>query len=188
MLFRSLGVEPRWNIGNYGLYADLIVTRLAPHYESRALAETMVAFQKLFMFDVTLAIEAYIAFGMMARMQEVTGALLASTDLLSLSSGEVETASREIAQAIEQIARGAVEQTENAGLIRDEVGQVQESASQVADQARQQAEALTNAINRSRETAGVSRDRLIALVRASDRKSTRLNSSHIPLSRMPSSA
>ena len=81
-------IKPLYS-GNYGLYADLIVTRLAPHYESRALAETMVAFQKLFMFDVTLAIEAYIAFGMMARMQEVTGALLASTDLLSLSSGEV---------------------------------------------------------------------------------------------------
>jgi methyl-accepting chemotaxis protein len=152
-----LQIEPRWNIGNYGTYAQIIFPRLAPHFDSVTLAETMVAFQKLFMFDVTLAIEAYIAFGMMARMQEVTGALLTSTDLLSLSSGEVETASREIAQGIEQIAKGAIEQTENAGLIRDEVGQVQDAASQVADQAHQQAQALTAAIARSRDTASVSR-------------------------------
>jgi len=152
-----LGVHPRWNMGNYGTYAQLIFPRLAPHLDPTQLAETVVAFQKLLMFDASLAIESYIAFGMMARMQEVTGALLGATDMLSLSSGEVETASREIAQAIEQIARGAVEQTENAGLIRDEVGQVQESADMVAMQAREQAEALTTAIARSRETADVSR-------------------------------
>ena len=80
-----------------------------------------------------------------------------ATDLLSLSSGEVETASREIAQAIEQIARGAVEQTENAGQIRDEVGQVQSSAEHVTEQANQQVQALMAAIQRSRDTAEVSR-------------------------------
>ena len=69
-----LDVKPRWNVGNYATYAGLIFPRMAQHLEGEELANTLASFMKVFVLDISLAIEAYVG-GLMDRLVQVNGRL-----------------------------------------------------------------------------------------------------------------
>jgi methyl-accepting chemotaxis protein len=107
----KLNVEPRWNLGNYGVFAKLIYPLLAQRLKGNNLAKTIVAFQKMFVLDMTLAIETYISEGVLEQLVEMHGSLGAPLVELQTGTSQLDTAMREIATAVGEIAQGAVSQT-----------------------------------------------------------------------------
>ncbi len=132
-----LDVKPRWNLGNYSTYAQLIFPRLAEHLEGEELVNTILAFQKLMTLDGSLAIEAYNG-GLMDRMVDVESRLGSTATALVDGSGQVDTATKEIAEAIAQIAKGANEQTEAMAGAQQEMQQLSDFVTQIATGAGQQ--------------------------------------------------
>ncbi|PKN80157.1 MAG: hypothetical protein CVU47_09535 [Chloroflexi bacterium HGW-Chloroflexi-9] len=106
-----LDIKPRWNLGNYATYADILFPILGSQLPPEELLPTVTAFQKAFTLDGSLAVESYVD-GLMARLVDVNDRLLPVAETLAEGSEQVETASREIADAIAQVARGAGEQTD----------------------------------------------------------------------------
>ena len=133
-----LDIRPRWNVLNYNTYAELVLDLLKDHLKGERLARTLLAFQKLFTFDVTLAVESYIAYGVMAKLRQTAGELFPAARKLDGAAGEVGIATQEIARAVEQVATGATNQTQSATALRDDVKQVESLATQLADSAQQQ--------------------------------------------------
>ena len=78
----ELDVKPRWNVGNYATYTRLVYARLAKNLKGDVLVNTMLAFQRAFMLDASLAVEAY-QDGLLQRLAEVNERLAPSTEVLS---------------------------------------------------------------------------------------------------------
>lgn len=116
-----LNVEPRWNLGNYALYADLVYRRLAKKLKGDKLVETILAFNRAFTLDMTLAVETYMSEGVLQRLVDVDETLVESVKSLDEGSSQVDAASREIANAIQDIARGATEQTAAMSAVNAEM-------------------------------------------------------------------
>jgi len=106
-----LNVEPRWNVGNYAVYAELVFPILARKLKGQKLLDTILAFNRAFMLDATLAVETYISEGVLQRLVDVDEALVSSVTSMDDGTSQVDAASREIANAVQDIARGASEQT-----------------------------------------------------------------------------
>ena len=173
-----LDVKPRWNLGEYAVYSGLIYPILAEHLDGQELAATLLAFQKIFTLDGSLAVESYITAGLLDRIVDVTGRLGPVSDGLAQSSEQVETASKEIADAISQVARGATEQTISLNDANRDVESVLENISTIADAASRQSgetdaarldsesmqECLYDVLDRSRAAAGNGAETLQAAV------------------------
>ena len=133
-----LNVEPRWNVGNYAYYLDLVAQRLAKKMRGEQLMRTLLAFQKVFVLDATLAVETYISEGVLQTLVDVNETLGESSGTLSDGAGQVNAAAQEIATAITEIAQGATDQTDAMNSLNDEMGQLAEAIGQVADGAEEQ--------------------------------------------------
>lgn len=162
----KLDVKPRWNLGNYATYADLLFPMIAEHFEGEELAQTLLSFQKVFTLDGSLAVESYVD-GLMRRLVDVNDRLLPVAQTLAEGAEQVETASKEIADAISQVARGAGEQTESllqasndletllstiVGVTEAAARQAEETESAGSDAASMQ-EGLADVVERSRTAA-----------------------------------
>ena len=105
-----LDVKPRWVLGNYAMYSELVLARLSRHMEGDQLNRTFLAFIKLFSLDGSLLTEAYVG-AMLDRMAGVYDRLGPAAGSLADSAGQVSLASGEIAKAIQQVAASASQQT-----------------------------------------------------------------------------
>lgn len=144
MRHADLDVKPRWNVGNYATYAALVFPRLAAHLEGEALTATMLSFQKAFILDISLAIEAYVG-GLMDRLVDVNGRLVPASIALSDGAEQVESASKEIAGAVQEIARGAADQTESMGNARGLMETLGDAVQRVSEGASRQSESVGQA-------------------------------------------
>ena len=147
----ELDVKPRWNMGNYATYAGLVFPKLADHLSGDELVDTILAFQRLFTLDASLAVESYVG-GLMDRLVAVNGRLGPGAMALADGTGQVDTASKEIATAIQQIAQGAADQTETMTAARGEMEKLTEAVQQVSRGATEQTEGV--------EKAGVSSEEM----------------------------
>lgn len=93
-----LDVKPRWNVGNYSLFASLMFPRLAAKMGTDELTATIVSMQKIFTFDMSLAVEAYVG-GLMDRLVDLNTRLGPSAASLADGSSQVSLAAKEIADA-----------------------------------------------------------------------------------------
>ena len=139
-----LDVKPRWNVGNYATYAALIYPRLAAHLDGKDLVDSIIAFQKLFTLDISLAVEAYVG-GLMDRLVEVNNRLGPTSVALADGSAQVDEAAKEIAGAIQQIAQGAADQTQTMSNARAEMEKLSEAVGQVAKGAVDQTQGVEKA-------------------------------------------
>ena len=135
----KLDVKPRWNLGNYATYADLIFPLLAEKLSGDELTQTLLSFQKVFTLDGSLAVESYVD-GLMDRLVVVNDRLGPVSRGLAEGSDQVETASKEIADAIAQVARGAGEQTESLLQVNHDLESILQTIVGVAESAARQAE------------------------------------------------
>ncbi|MGE3961714.1 MAG: methyl-accepting chemotaxis protein [Dehalococcoidia bacterium] len=135
----KLDVKPRWNLGNYATYAELIFAELSKHLQGDELTQTLLSFQKVFTLDGSLAVESYVD-GLMDRLVDVNDRLVPVSAGLAEGADQVETASREIADAIMQVARGAGEQTESLLQVNHDLESVLQTIVGVAESAARQAE------------------------------------------------
>lgn len=133
-----LDVKPRWNIGNYSMFAQLMFPRLAARMEKDELTATIVSLQKVFTFDMSLAVEAYVG-GLMDRLVDLNARLGPSAVSLADGSGQVSLAAKEIADAVQQIATGVTEQMNALLGARNNVDELSEAISTVAEGASEQA-------------------------------------------------
>jgi len=139
-----LDVKPRWNVGNYALYARLVFPRLAKEISGNELVDTILSFQKAFMLDATLAVEAYLA-GLFDRMVNVDKQLAPAAGSLAAGAAQVDEASKEIASGVQQIATGATEQTQKLQEANDRVSELTNSVQNVANGASEQATGVEQA-------------------------------------------
>jgi len=140
-----LNVEPRWNVGNYAIYAELISPILAAKMKGRQLVDTITAINKVFALDITLAVETYISEGVLEKLVEIYSTLGAPLRSLGENSGQVDLATREIANAVQEIARGATAQTQAMGDMNTEMRQLAESIGAVSSGAAEQSSSMQTA-------------------------------------------
>ncbi len=173
-----IDVQPRWNLGAYAVYSAIVYPILAEHLQGEELAATLLAFQKVFTLDASIAVESYITAGILDRLVDVTDRLGPVSDALTRSSEQVETASREIADAISQVVRGASEQTISLGDASRDVETVLDGIGTIADASARQStetgaaradsesmqESLSDVLERSRAAAGHGAETLQAAV------------------------
>lgn len=164
----ELDVKPRWNLGNYSTYAQLVFPRLAETLEGEALLDTVLAFQKVFTLDGSMAVETYIA-GLMDRMVDVNTRLAPAASTLATGTGQVELAAREIAGAIQQIAQGAGDQTQQLNQAQVETDALGDAVRRVSAAAADQAAGVI----RSTETAGVVKQNLVLVAEQAQRAGER---------------
>jgi methyl-accepting chemotaxis protein len=127
-----LNVEPRWNVGNYALYGDLVFPILAEKLKGPKLVETINAFNKVFLLDATLAVETYISEGVLQRLVDANETLTEASGSLDDGTRKVDEAAREIAQAMQDIAKGASDQTNSMTSLNTEMAQLVDAITEVA--------------------------------------------------------
>ncbi len=133
----ELNIEPRWNIGNYALYGELVYPLLAQHTDRDKLVDTILGFHKLFTLDIALAVETYIS-GVLQQLVTLYDTLDSSSKFLGESTGQVETAAQEIAKVIQQIAAGAGEQSGAMQTMSGDLQDLAKASSNVATGAEEQ--------------------------------------------------
>jgi len=133
-----LNVEPRWNVGNYAVYADIVFPRLAKKLRGEKLLKTILAFNRAFILDATLAVETYVSEGVLQRLVDVDETLVGSVRAMDDGASQVDAAAREIANAIGDIARGAAEQTAALAELGDEMKGLAANITAVAEGAEEQ--------------------------------------------------
>lgn len=145
-----LNVEPRWNVGNYALYCELVYPILARHLKGERLARTLIAFSKAFILDATLAVETYVSEGLIRQLVAANNTLVGTASSLDGGVAQVDGASREIAGAIQEVARGATEQTATLASLSHELRQLDESIAAVTAGAEEQ----YRGVERARQATG----------------------------------
>jgi heam-based aerotactic trancducer len=140
----TLNIEPRWNVANYAMYMELIRKNLTKKIKGDKLADTLIAFNKLITFDISLVTEAYIL-GFLEKLMQTNSVLNETSTNLDTSASQVDTAAREIANAVQEIARGAGEQTDAMTGLNGEMTQLNESIGQVSGGAEDQYAAVEEA-------------------------------------------
>ena len=127
----DLDIQPRWNIGAYALYFSLVFPVMAEHLEGETLTKTQVAWSKLLLFDLTLAIEGYISEGMITRLVGAGSNIGQVSGELAEGAGQVDTAAQEIAKAIQEIAAGSTKQTESMGQTAEQMKELSSAIAEV---------------------------------------------------------
>ncbi|MFA7248033.1 MAG: globin-coupled sensor protein [Dehalococcoidia bacterium] len=134
----ALDVKPRWNVGNYAIYGDILFRRLVRHLRGEELTETIIALQKVLTFDMSLAVESYVG-GLLDRLVDLNFRLGPSAALLAEGSNQVSIAAKEIADAVQQIAGGVTDQMNALFAAHNTVDTLSESIGSVAEGAAEQA-------------------------------------------------
>jgi methyl-accepting chemotaxis protein len=137
-----LHIEPRWNVGNYGVYSALLFPLLAERMKGRRLSETLVAFVKALVLDISLAIETFISEGVLEKLVDIHDDLGGPLRNLGTGIAQVDGATREIANAAQEVARGATSQTETMSGFRSDVEALDLSGADVATGAERQLAAI----------------------------------------------
>ena len=127
----DLDIQPRWNIGSYALYFSLVFPRMAEHLEGETLVKTQVAWAKLLLFDLTLAIEGYISEGMVTRIVGAGTSIGSAVGELTEGADQVDKAAQEIATAIQQIATASTKQTEAMGSTTEQMKELGNAITEV---------------------------------------------------------
>jgi len=140
-----LHIEPRWNVGNYGVYTALVFPLLAERLKGRRLAETIVAVSKLFVLDISLAIETFISEGVLEKLVDLHDDLGTPLRNLGAGIGQVDLATREIANAAQEVARGATTQTETIQGLQADIEALAAASAEVAEGAARQLSAIETA-------------------------------------------
>jgi methyl-accepting chemotaxis protein len=140
-----LNVEPRWNVGNYAVYASLVYEELARKLKGQKLADTFLAFLKVFVLDASLAVETYISEGVLARLVDACKTVGGAAGAMRDGTAQVDAAAREIANATQEIARGATEQSAAISQLNSSMRSLAEAISEVATGAANQATGLKDA-------------------------------------------
>ena len=146
-----LDIKPRWNLGNYATYADLIIPRLAEHLKGQTLLNTIRAFLKVFFLDGSLAVEAYITGGVTDRLVQVDNRLGPSATTLTMAADQTDVAAKEIANSIQEIAQGAADQTESMASARGAMEELTSAVGEIAQGATDQQERIQRATVESTE-------------------------------------
>ncbi|WP_322797377.1 globin-coupled sensor protein [Tepidiforma sp.] len=140
-----LNIEPRWNVGNYGIYGQLLFPILARKLKGQTLAETLAAFMKVFVFDAALAVETYLSEGVLEKLVDIHDTLGDPLQNLGASISQVDAAAREIATAAQEMASGAAAQTATMADLNGEIDGLRSSAAAVAEGAASQVSAIESA-------------------------------------------
>ncbi|WP_322817881.1 globin-coupled sensor protein [Tepidiforma sp.] len=134
-----LNIEPRWNVGNYAVYASILLEELSRKLKGQKLAETFLAFLKVFVLDASLAVETYISEGVLTNLVDACQAMSGAAASMREGTTQVDAAARDIANATQEIARGAAEQSAAVGQLdatmRALAGAIADVASGAASQA-----------------------------------------------------
>lgn len=146
-----LNVEPRWNVGNYAFYAELVFPVLARKLKGERLLSTILAFTKAFILDASLAVETYVSEGVLRQLVDVNQTLTAAASSMDEGAGQVDSASREIANAIQEVARGASEETSAMSQLAGTMRGLAESARAVAGGADEQFKSVRTATQAAAE-------------------------------------
>lgn len=156
----KLDVKPRWVLGNYATYSQLVFPRLAQHMEGEELVNAMIAFSKMFALDGSILTEAYMG-GLMDRMVDVYERLGPAATQMAQGSDQMNIAASEIAQAIQGVATGASEQTQSVSEANE--------ASQAMQQALQSVNsASTTAAEKSQDSMTAAEEGRQAAVETAD--------------------
>jgi methyl-accepting chemotaxis protein len=146
-----LNIEPRWNVGNYGSYADLIFPILARHMKGEKLGRTIAAFTKVFLLDISLAIETFISEGVLEKLVDIHDTLGQPLQNLGFGVSQVDSATREIANAASEMARGATTQTAAMSGFNAEMEELGRASATVARAAGEQLRAIEMAVTATAE-------------------------------------
>ncbi len=140
-----LNVEPRWNVGNYALYAVIIADELSRKLKGQKLLDTFLAFLKAFILDASLAVETYISEGVLKELVDTCVVVTGAVSSIREGTGQVDAAAREIANATQEVARGATDQSSAIAELNALMRSLAEATGQVASGADSQAAALRTA-------------------------------------------
>jgi methyl-accepting chemotaxis protein len=164
-----LHIEPRWNVGNYEIYGQLLFPILARKLKGQQLAETVTAFMKVFVLDASLAVETFISEGVLEKLVDIHDTLGQPLQNLGQNIAQVDTAAREIANAVSDVARGAASQTSTMSTLNSEIDALATASASVAEAAAEQSSALDDAVrateavrqalDRAREAAAAASER-----------------------------
>jgi methyl-accepting chemotaxis protein len=141
-----LHIEPRWNVGNYGIYGQLLFPVLAKKLKGQELAETIAALMKVFVLDASLAVETFISEGVLEKLVDIHDTLGQPLQNLGQNIAQVDVAAREIAGAVSEVARGAATQTSTMAALNAEIDALGDASEGVARAAAGQAAALDEAV------------------------------------------
>ena len=142
-----LFIEPRWNVGNYGTYVELLLPLLARKLKGQALAEAATALMKAFLLDASLAVETFISEGVLEKLVDIHETLGEPLQNLGQNITQVDTAAREIANAVSDVARGAASQTSTMSALNQEIDALATASTSVARAAAEQSSALEDAVS-----------------------------------------
>ncbi|MCC7364154.1 MAG: globin-coupled sensor protein [Dehalococcoidia bacterium] len=146
LVHAKLNVEPRWNVGNYSIYASIVFPLLAKKLKGDRLINTIIAFQKVFVLDMTLAVETFISEGVLEQLVDIHDNLGGPLKELGVRVGHVDTAAREIANAVDEIARGATSQTSALISMNADMQELSTSASDIEAGAASQVASIQQAV------------------------------------------
>ncbi|GIW13449.1 MAG: hypothetical protein KatS3mg062_0888 [Tepidiforma sp.] len=164
-----LQIEPRWNVGNYGTYGELLFPLLARKLKGEDLAETIAALMKAFILDASLAVETFISEGVLEKLVDIYDTLGQPLQNLGQNIGQVDLAAREIAGAVSEVARGAASQTSTMAALNGEIDALGAASASVArgaseqsaalDEALKATDAVRHALQRARDAAAIASER-----------------------------
>jgi len=137
-----LNVEPRWNVGNYAVYAAILLDELSKKLKGQKLAETFLAFLKVFILDASLAVETYISEGVLMHLVDTCKVVNGAVASMREGTAQVDAAAREIANATQDIARGATEQSSAVSQLDATMRGLAAAIAEVARGAASQADGL----------------------------------------------
>ena len=137
-----LNVEPRWNVGNYAVYSRLVFDELAKKLKGQKLVETIEAFAKVFVLDASLAVEAYISEGVLARLVDACQTIGSTVSPIREGTRQLDAAAREIANAAQEVARGATVQSSSLSDLSGQMRSLADGINEVAMAASAQADGL----------------------------------------------
>ena len=154
-----LHIEPRWNVGAYGVWAALLFPILARHFKGDKLARIIAAITKVFLLDISLAIETFISEGVLERLVDIHDTLGEPLHNLGAGVSRVDTATREIASAASEMARGSTVQTATMSNFSSEMEDLGSASGNVARAAAEQLGAMEAAVGATGEV-GVALERV----------------------------
>jgi len=148
-----LHIEPRWNVGAYGVWAAFLFPILARHFKGEKLARIIAAITKVFLLDISLAIETFISEGVLERLVDIHDTLGEPLHNLGTGVAQVDSATREIASAASEMARGATTQTATMTGLGSEMNGLGAASADVARAAAEQLTAMESAVEATGEVS-----------------------------------
>ena len=130
-----IGLEPKWYLGAYARYINLLVPRLAERFDddSEAFADNLSSLLKVFFLDMGFAIDTYVE-ARRRREQELTQQFTSS---LGSYAAKLESSTNEIAAAISQQSASARQQAAAVSEVTSTAEELQQTSAQAQDHAQE---------------------------------------------------